>query len=73
MALFMILTVILGLVVLASRTTLGKLSAAFQGESLEARESSEAGLATVISTLNQEQNRKLLLSNVALNCIVKIA
>ncbi|MCT0230532.1 hypothetical protein KQ306_06665 [Synechococcus sp. CS-1324] len=67
MALFVILTVILGSVAMASRTTLGNLSAAFQGESREAREAAEAGLATVISTLNQEPNRKLLVSAVPLN------
>jgi hypothetical protein len=67
MALFIILTVILGSVALASRATLGNLGAAFQGESREAREAAEAGLATVISTLNQEPNRRLLVSNVALN------
>ena len=67
MALFIILTVILGSVALASRATLGNLGAAFQGDSREAREAAEAGLATVISTLNQEPNRKLLVSSVALN------
>ncbi|PZU98069.1 hypothetical protein [Cyanobium sp. ULC084] len=67
MALFVILTVILGSVAMASRATLGNLSAAFQGESREAREAAEAGLATVISTLNQEANRKLLVSAVPLN------
>jgi hypothetical protein len=67
MALFVILTVILGSVALASRATLGNLTAAFQGESREAREAAEAGLATVISTLNQEPNRKMLVSTVALN------
>jgi len=67
MTLFIILTVILGSVAMASRTTLGNLGAAFQGESREAREAAEAGLATVISTLNQEPNRKMLVSTVPLN------
>lgn len=62
-----ILAVILGSVTLATRTTLGNLGTALRGESREAHQAAEAGLAVVISTLNQESNRRLLVSNVPLN------
>jgi hypothetical protein len=67
MAMLVVLTVVVGSMALASRTTSGTLGALRQGESRGARDAAEAGLASVISELNREQNRKLLVTPTAMN------
>lgn len=66
-ALIVAFTLVLGSVAMANRTAGGRLSAAFQGESREAREIAEAGMATVISELNKQPNRKMLVANQAMS------
>ncbi len=66
-ALIVVLTVVLGSVTLANRAVGGRLAAAFQGESREAREVAEAGIATVISEFNKPRNRKMLVANQAMS------
>lgn len=62
-ALIVVLTVVLGSVALANRTAGGRLSAAFGGGSREARDIADAGIATVISEFNRQENRKMLVAN----------
>ena len=66
-ALIVVLTVVLGSVTLANRSVGGRLAAAFQGESREAREVAEAGINTVISEFNKPENRKMLVANQAMS------
>lgn len=64
---FVILAVTLGIASVIAVAANGRLSAARLGESREAREAAEAGMATVISELNRRQNRKLLVADVPVN------
>ena len=66
-ALIVVFTVVLGSVTLANRSVGGRLAAAFQGESREAREVAEAGINTVISEFNKPENRKMLVANQAMS------
>ena len=52
---------------MVSRTVGGNLAAAFDGESREAREIADAGIATVISEFNKQPNRKMLVANQAMS------
>ncbi len=65
--LLVFLTVVLGSAALVARTTLGNQGSLSQAQSREAREVAEAGITTVVSELNKEQNRKMLVSTVPLS------
>lgn len=56
-----LLTTILGSLAIASRTTSGVLAARSQSSNREARDIAESGVTEVISELNKEANRKLLI------------
>jgi len=60
MVMVIALVLILGSLALASRSGQGLLSAIFQNQSWEAREAAEIGMQEVISELNREQNRYLM-------------
>lgn len=60
LVLLVVLSAVVGSLALASLATSANLGSLFQGESAEAREAAEAGLATVISELNKTDNRRLL-------------
>ncbi len=61
-ALLVLLAAVVGSLAMANLATTGNLGALFQGESSEAREAAEAGLASVISELNKDENRRLLVT-----------
>lgn len=61
-ALLVSLAVVLGSVAVVNRTTAGRLASAFQVSNREAREIAEAGIVEIVSELNKERNRKLLVS-----------
>lgn len=56
------LAVVLGSLAIANRTTSGRLGSAFQVSNREAREVAEAGIVEIVSELNKETNRRLLVS-----------
>ncbi len=60
MTLVVILSLILGTLVIASRNSSGFLATVLQGRNREARDVAEAGIAQVINELNRERNRRLL-------------
>ncbi len=66
MVMLVLLTLILGSLAVVARTSSGRMASAAQGRNREARDVAEAGLTEIISELNKEQNRKLLVSGVAL-------
>jgi hypothetical protein len=61
------LAVILGSVAMIDRATSGWLGSLFVGQSREARDAAEIGLARVVSELNRSRNRRLLVNAAALN------
>ena len=65
MTMLVLLTLILGTVAIASRTTGGLLSTNLQSKNREARDVAEAGIAQIVSELNKEQNRKMLVLGTA--------
>lgn len=66
MVMLVLLTLILGSLAIVARTSSGRVASAAQGRNREARDVAEAGLTEIISELNKEPNRKLLVSGVAL-------
>lgn len=60
--LLVFLAVVLGSVAIVNRTTAGRLASAFQVSNREAREIAEAGIVEIVSELNKEANRKLLVA-----------
>lgn len=62
-AMLVIFVVILGSVVIVSRSTSGLLGANYQTSNRQAREVAEAGILEIITELNKEPNRKLLISS----------
>lgn len=66
MVMLVLFTLILGSLAIVSRTSSGRLAAAAQGRNREARDVAEAGITEIISELNKEPNRRLLVSGVAL-------
>mgnify|MGYP006276253907 CR=1 FL=1 len=66
MVLLVLLTLILGSLAVVARSSSGRLNSAAQGRNREARDVAEAGLTEIISELNKEPNRKLLVAGVAL-------
>ncbi|WP_411867810.1 hypothetical protein [Vulcanococcus limneticus] len=62
---FVVLAIILGSLAFANRSNSGLLGAVFQSQGREAREAAEAGISEIISELNREQNRRLLVSGLA--------
>lgn len=60
--LLVLLAAVVGSMAMANLATSGNLGALFQGESSEAKEAAEAGLASVISELNKDENRRLLVT-----------
>ncbi len=65
MTMLVLLTLILGTVAVASRTTSGLLSTNLQSKNREARDIAEAGIVQIVSELNKEQNRKMLVLGTA--------
>lgn len=65
--LIIISAVAVGAASLISYSSSGLLGAARRGEDREAREAAEAGMAIVISELNKQQNRKMLVADVPIN------
>jgi hypothetical protein len=61
------LAVILGSVAMIDRATSGWLGSLFVGQSREARDAAEIGLAQVVSQLNRSRNRRLLVNAALLN------
>jgi hypothetical protein len=57
-----VIAIILGSLVIASRTGMGLLGSAYQNESREARAAAEIGMAQVVSELNRPRNRQLLVN-----------
>lgn len=66
LVMLVLLALILGSLAMVARTSSGRLNSAAQGRNREARDVAEAGLTEIISELNKEPNRKLLVSGVAL-------
>lgn len=62
-----VLAVILGSVAMIDRATSGFLGSLFVGQSREARDAAEIGLARVVSQLNRSRNRRLLVNGELLN------
>jgi Tfp pilus assembly protein PilV len=60
--LLVVLTVILGSLAIVNRATAGRLAATFQISNREARETAETGIVVIVSELNKEANRKILVS-----------
>lgn len=56
------LILIAGSAVLANRSSMGLLSSVFQNQSWEAKEAAEIGMTQIISELNKERNRYLMVS-----------
>ena len=67
MVMLVLMTLILGSLMVSARTSSGRLASASQGRNREARDVAEAGLSEIISELNKETNRKILVSGVALS------
>ena len=67
MVLLVLLTLVLGSLTISSRTTSGNLTTAAQGRNREARDVAEAGTVEIMSELNKERNRKILVSGVSLD------
>lgn len=66
MVMLVLLTLILGSLAVVARTSSGRMASAAQGRNREARDVAEAGVSEIISELNKEPNRKLMVSGVAL-------
>ncbi|MFM7311793.1 MAG: hypothetical protein ACKO0M_01280 [Cyanobium sp.] len=66
MVMLVLLTLILGSLAIVARTSSGRIASAAQGRNREARDVAEAGITEIISELNKETNRKLLVAGVAL-------
>jgi hypothetical protein len=64
--LLVLMTLILGSMAIVARNSTGRLASAAQGRNREARDVAEAGLVEIISELNKERNRKILVAGVAL-------
>ncbi len=62
MTMLVILALILGTIAVANRGASGLLGASLQGRNREARDAAEAGIVQVITELNKERNRRLLVS-----------
>jgi hypothetical protein len=62
MVMLVLLTTILGSMAIASRSTSGLMAARSQSSNREARDVAESGSTEIISELNKEQNRKLLVT-----------
>ncbi len=56
------LGVLLAGVAILSRVSFGRLGAAWQAQSREAREAAEIGMSRIVSELNRERNRRLLVN-----------
>ncbi|MFY8149307.1 MAG: hypothetical protein ACOVNL_08840 [Prochlorococcaceae cyanobacterium] len=61
------LGVLLTGVAIMSRVSFGRLGAAWQAQSREAREAAEIGMARIVSELNRERNRRLLVNAAVLD------
>ncbi|MFM7086070.1 MAG: hypothetical protein ACKOXO_03635 [Cyanobium sp.] len=66
MVMLVLLTLILSSLTIVARTGSGREASAAQGRNREARDVAEAGITEIISELNKEPNRKILVSGVAL-------
>jgi len=66
MVMLVLLTLILGSLAMVARTSSGLLHSGAQGRNREARDVAEAGLTEIVSELNKERNRKILVSGVPL-------
>lgn len=62
MTMLVILALILGTIALANRNTYGLLGTSLQSRNREARDAAEAGVVQIITELNKERNRRLLVS-----------
>ncbi|KEF41341.1 MAG: hypothetical protein ER33_11880 [Cyanobium sp. CACIAM 14] len=62
MVILVLLSLILGTVAIAGRTTGGLLGANLQSRNREARDVAEAGIVEIVAELNKEQNRALLVA-----------
>jgi hypothetical protein len=60
--LLIVLAIILGSLAIANRNSLGLLGSAYQNQSREARAAAEIGMAQVVSELNRNRNRQLLVN-----------
>lgn len=67
MVMLVLLTLILGSLMVSARSSSGRLASAAQGRNREARDVAEAGLTEIVSELNKEANRKILVSGLALS------
>lgn len=65
MVMLVLLTTILGSMAIASRSTSGLMAARSQSSNREARDVAESGSTEIISELNKEQNRRLLVTPAA--------
>ncbi|MCT0224847.1 hypothetical protein [Synechococcus sp. CS-1328] len=61
------LGVLLTGVAIMGRVSFGRMGAAWQAQSREAREAAEIGMARIVSELNRERNRRLLVNGAVLN------
>ncbi len=66
-AILVLLGLVAGSVALANLSASGLLATRGEGSSKDARAVAEAGLASIIATLNQPENRKMLVSGTAMN------
>lgn len=66
-AILVLLGLVAGTVALANLSAAGLLASRGEGSSKDARSVAEAGLAQIIGTLNQPENRKMLVSGTAMN------
>lgn len=62
MTMLVILALILGTIALANRNTSGLLGTSLQSRNREARDAAEAGIVQIITELNKERNRRLLVA-----------
>lgn len=66
MVMLVLFTLILGSLTIVARTSSGRVVSAAQGRNREARDVAEAGITEIISELNKESNRKIMVAGVAL-------
>ena len=66
-AILVLLGLVAGTVALANLSAAGLLASRGEGSSKDARSVAEAGLANIIATMNQPENRKMLVSGTAMD------
>ncbi len=72
-AMLIILAVLLGGLAIANRSSLAELASAYQSQSREARAAADIGMAAVVSELNRNPNRQLLVNACLLETLTPAA